>query len=354
MSSELLPNEEQSKQTILFENRYEATLRMLNSRGKFSLKNNVFRFLGRATLILYLVVGLIPVVYITFFNTTTRYILYIISFLFLIFLILSFDYVKLFIRIRNEKKISGGKIFFTNRFGDKNIEISDNKITSIFSYDLVNYIYENREYYYLWIEDSSFIVCKDSFTVGDKDGFGDFIRDKCSEKKPLLSSFQRNLKTLKMACILSVLIIFLAIGTLPDLWTSAFQHKATPHDQIIAYHGGDINIITTEELAGGAIVFVAQEPDVVGAYLFKKSDGRFLIVDGHTFSISNIAGWSKENDTLFESHGGLLMLNNEEWNIVYGVIEIQRWNDLPESKKISTKQLYFNTKRTILYYIIGI
>lgn|GEM_PF-2105688 len=330
--------DEQSTPDVIFENRYEITVRTFRSWDKFSLKNNPFRFLPRIVYLLFLVTFLIPCAYDALFHGNAKYFVYAVCSLIMIAFMLAASHLRTVRWVKNAAKASGEKkLLRTLRFVENNFEDHTNNIFTTFPYDQVRYLYENDKYCYLWLAEGGggIVVEKNAFSIGDPDEFGLFIWEKCSEKRPLLTARRQNLSTLKKHFISSAFFIILIAFLIPLLWgpmlrkiTNADTNEpVSALEQVLeVFRKNDAQVIAVEELSGGAVVFGVDDLDTIAAAILRKSSGSYIWVDAHEYSITSITQWTKQKHELFESRDGLLTFESAEWSIVYGVIESRWWD----------------------------
>ena len=130
--------------------------------------------------------------------------------LFLAAILLTSNFTGSFARVNQYNRISGeDKWLQTLCFGEE-IEVKNSISRTYYSYDLIRFIDETADCFFLWIGletvlndrseyynlaagmDSFLVVYKDAFTVGDTNEFYSFVSEKCGKKEPLLTKREVN------------------------------------------------------------------------------------------------------------------------------------------------------------------
>ena len=342
--------DEQPSSDIIFENHCEITLQMIKDWDKFTRAENPIPYYGRIILITFLVGSLIPAIHRMFQEPRVSTMILIAILLVGLVYILGKNH---FAAVRYKKDV--GTIFRTCRFRQDGFEIIEKIITVSFSYDQILCVNENEKYFYLWFGKGYSVVNKDTFTIGNSDDFGLFIRIKCSEKQPLLTLRQHSLHCLKKDRIPIIIFSFIGICYLWASWWLMLTQNQGPLERVIATYQTrhNVQIIASEELPGGAVVFGVEEVDTIFASLYRKSGNRYVKVHSHNYSITGLVNWTNSNNELFESSDELLTFFAGEWNIVFGVVDFRWWNNNlseAEKSKYTTVEFWRGTRNLVLYY----
>jgi len=325
---------------------------------KFTQAENPVPYYGRIALIIFLVGILIPAIH--RMSQTPSVGLLIQTAILSAGLVYTLN-MNHFAAVRSMKKgehITGTKeanLFLTCRFRQDGFEINEYNVTMNFSYDQVRCVHENRKYFYLWFVKKYIVVNKDTFTIGNSDDFDLFIRKRCSEKQPLLTLHQLSLYSLKKSRIPIIIFSLLCFCLLWASWWLMLTQNQEPLERVLAAYQThhNVQIIASEELPGGAVVFGVEEVDTIFASLYRKTGSRYIKVHSHSYSITGLVNWTNNNNKLFESSDDLLTFLGGEWNIVFGVADLRWWNNhLPDvvKSKYSTVEFWSGTRNFVLYY----
>ena len=335
---------------IIFENHCEITLQIIKDEDKFTRAENPIPYYGRIVLITFLVGILIPAIHRMFQEPRVNSMILIAILLTGLVYILNMNHFA-------AKKVARvlGTYFRTHRFRQDGFETIEDSITLNFSYDQVRCVHENEKYFYLWLGAKYIVVNKDTFTIGNSDDFGLFIRIKCSEKQPLLTLRQHILQSLKKGRIPIIIFSFFGIFYLWASWWLMLTQNQGPLERVLATYQTrhNVQIIASEELPGGAVVFGVEEVDTIFASLYRKSRNRYVKVHSHSYSITGLVNWTNSNNELFESSDELLTFVAGEWNIVFGVVDFRWWNNNlseAEKSKYTTIEFWRGTRNLVLYY----
>jgi hypothetical protein len=206
-------------ENVLFENKYEVTPALMKKWNSLSFKRSakhkvwvsLAMKIGFALLtVLFLVQGI-------FTGDDIYYYLAMIYGVASVMLIFMPGYRK---RYKNYLKFSGQTEWIQRlQFGEKIEAASGNTVTT-FTYDQINYIDENEDCFFLWLNVSTtLIVYKNAFVVGDADLFRAFIYEKCMEYKSLWTKKKHNHTSIKKQIPRIIILVILSCFVL----LSAYQ-----------------------------------------------------------------------------------------------------------------------------------
>jgi hypothetical protein len=226
-----------------------------------------------------------------------------------------------------------------------------------FPYDRFIYISEDEKRFFLLRDNDITTVYKDAFTIGEAAGFGEFIRRKASEKKPLLTKRQSNFRTFRQSILLYVLLTVLCFIFVPNIWRPNIRLDTL--EQQMIKRGYDVQVLETIELQGGAVVLAVSGIDTVEAVLLRKLGNQYSIADTHTYHITEVVNYNKQWSAahgIFESQDDLLTFAAADWRVVYGVAEAAWWNSNQLSDNVKQRytvvEFELGAGEFILYYRI--
>jgi hypothetical protein len=354
--------EQAQSQTILFENKYEFTKEKIKKWNSVRPKNSGGLIFGYHIFLLmftaaYLTLGLVLlIVYGRLFNILTVTIAA--ALIIHILLKNTLECNREQKRIMRLSKDGSSNVFF--RFYEDRIEVADfSGASAARPYDHIIFMREQDDIFRLLLEDRCWIICKNCFTIGDAEAFGEFIRNSCAQSKPLLSNKQHNLRIIKGLMFSTLLIVAVSVVCFPWLWSTRYSGSVRyeSFESTVALYEENVQVIAaldSEKLSGGAIIFFAEEPDDVGASLYKQATRDYLWVDTHVYSITGLNRWSQQGGALFESQDDLLEFAAGDWSVVYGVVEKWWWETVSDSEKsqYTAVEFEFGAKDFVLYYKI--
>ncbi|MDR2956789.1 MAG: YcxB family protein [Coriobacteriales bacterium] len=243
----------------------------------------------------------------------------------------------------------------------EHIEVSNANTITMYSYDQIRYIDEDKFGYYLYIDviRGSLVAKKDTFILGDKDDFATFINSKCCETGKLLTKAELSKKIIKRYWLFLLVLLMISLSFISfAIPFPTTLNTRNVNDYAIAVLSsarfGDTEIVATLQYESASIVFGTDgKDDIFALSLNELTPTGYRYYWSSTYSISEMVKHNRESQNRFESNKEELVIEAGRQEIIFGVADASWWlENAPDTQKQSytVVLVYCNGQDYALYY----
>ena len=264
----------------------------------------------------------------------------------------------------HKKRTGESTWIFTAKFSDKIYTKGRQTLTT--AYEDIYYIEEDDEVISLWSDAVIIFLRKAFFTIGTAEDFLTFIKQKCNEKKPLLTLNQAEKRFRKPRIPYMAIVIVITLGffayfatVVTTSWFAFLTSSESTADDpltraIERQWEDDVSVIATVEVDGGVAVFGTNGKDTLYTMLLSVSrSGNYNYAKGYSESITLWIEYNEYYNVLQESSAEWFAFSHAP-TIVFGIAKADWWDTntwITSSKEKYTAERFTNENVDfILYY----